>query len=165
MQLLQVAPRIGQRLWYNLIALAVLLASCHAPQVLTAKDQYSPDAGTPGQGQVQTIDSSQPWAKLATLTNALEESTMETMQATEPKLRTDDSLDGVAYRLSFDTVSEEWLLVRLPFTDFVPTFRGRIPVYHPQLDADQILWLDDHRQAGRSLQPGNGMDQSLFLSW
>ena len=38
-------------------------------------------------------------------------------------------------------------------------------VNHPQLDADQILWPDDYRHAGRSLYPGNGMDQSLCLNW
>ena len=68
------------------------------------------------------------------------------------RLRTDDRSDGVAYRASLDTVPEEWLLVRLPFIDFVPTFRGRIVGDYPQLDADKIrsfgLMITD-KQAGR----------------
>jgi monofunctional biosynthetic peptidoglycan transglycosylase len=40
-------------------------------------------------------------------------------------LRTDDSFDGVFHRAPFETKSGEWQLVKIPFTDFVPTYHGR----------------------------------------
>ena len=40
-------------------------------------------------------------------------------------LRTDDSFDGVFHQAPFETKSGEWQLVKIPFTDFVPTYHGR----------------------------------------
>jgi monofunctional biosynthetic peptidoglycan transglycosylase len=68
------------------------------------------------------------------------------------RLRTDGNFDGVAYRGTFESVSEEWRSVRLPFSEFEPTFRGRTLTDYPQLDADRIttfgLMITD-KQAGR----------------
>lgn len=236
MQLGRFSFRPSQNLWYILIALGVLLASCQAPQARSAPGHSPADESAAGQGPVQSVDSNERRLEPTTRSSAIEETTMEINQAIEPKtvfnfdengpkgqwvlvndtvmggvsqsglvgtpdgtalfsgvlslennggfasvrsmpkvtplgeysgiellvrgdgsryqlrLRTDGNLDGVAYRASFDTVAEEWLLVRLPFSDFVPTFRGRVPVNHPQLDADQIksfgLMITD-KQAGR----------------
>lgn len=41
------------------------------------------------------------------------------------RLRTDDRVDGVAYRAFFETSAATWTTARIPFTEFLPTFRGR----------------------------------------
>jgi monofunctional biosynthetic peptidoglycan transglycosylase len=41
------------------------------------------------------------------------------------RFRTDRRFDGVTYRTTFVTKPGEWTIVRLPFTKFEPTFRGR----------------------------------------
>jgi NADH dehydrogenase [ubiquinone] 1 alpha subcomplex assembly factor 1 len=68
------------------------------------------------------------------------------------RLRTDDRFDGVAYRAEFPTLNGAWATVRLPFGDFLPTFRGRILTDVPPLDLNGIeqvgLMLAD-KQAGK----------------
>lgn len=54
------------------------------------------------------------------------------------RLRTDGQYDGVAYRREFDTTPDEWTVVRLPFTGFEPTFRGRLVAGAPPLDLKRI---------------------------
>lgn len=41
------------------------------------------------------------------------------------RIRTNQSFDGVAYSVNFDTVNGEWQELILPFENFQPTFRGR----------------------------------------
>lgn len=40
-------------------------------------------------------------------------------------LRTDDLFDGVSHQAGFKTKTGEWLIVKIPFTDFIPTYHGR----------------------------------------
>jgi len=40
-------------------------------------------------------------------------------------LRTDELFDGVFHQAGFSTRKGEWQEVKIPFTEFVPTFRGR----------------------------------------
>jgi monofunctional biosynthetic peptidoglycan transglycosylase len=40
-------------------------------------------------------------------------------------LRTDDAFDGIFHQAPFDTLIGKWQLVKIPFKDFVPTYRGR----------------------------------------
>lgn len=54
------------------------------------------------------------------------------------RLRTDDMFDGIAYQASFVTQSEEWIVVQLPFSEFVPVFRGRVVSDAPLLQPDRI---------------------------
>jgi len=54
------------------------------------------------------------------------------------RLRTDDSVDGVAYRAQFETLDAEWTTIRVPFSQFLPTFRGRILSDVPPLDTSRI---------------------------
>jgi len=42
------------------------------------------------------------------------------------RIRVDDRFDGISYRNIFETNANEWQIIRLPFDDFVPVFRGRI---------------------------------------
>lgn len=54
------------------------------------------------------------------------------------RLRHDGRFDGVNYRARFDTKDGEWQTVRLPFSVFEPTFRGRIVRNAPALDPARI---------------------------
>jgi monofunctional biosynthetic peptidoglycan transglycosylase len=40
-------------------------------------------------------------------------------------LRTDDLFDGVSHQAGFKTKTGEWQIVKIPFTDFIPTYHGR----------------------------------------
>jgi len=42
------------------------------------------------------------------------------------RLRTDGRFDGVSYSYQFTTGPKSWMTIRVPFSDFVPVFRGRI---------------------------------------
>jgi monofunctional biosynthetic peptidoglycan transglycosylase len=42
------------------------------------------------------------------------------------RIRVDSRFDGISYRHIFETNEGQWMIIRLPFRDFVPTFRGRI---------------------------------------
>ncbi len=67
------------------------------------------------------------------------------------RIRTDSEFDGVAYQLSFDTVTDKWADIDLPFEQFAPSFRGRpVPEAGP-LNPErirQIGFLIADKQAG-----------------
>jgi len=54
------------------------------------------------------------------------------------RLRDNQRTDGLAYRAVFQTKIDTWLTVRIPFKEFVPTFRGRIIDGAPVLDTAHI---------------------------
>ncbi|RPI38159.1 MAG: CIA30 family protein [Nitrospiraceae bacterium] len=54
------------------------------------------------------------------------------------RLRTDAEYDGIAYQSVFLTEPREWITVQLPFSGFVPVFRGRIVPGAPALSPDRI---------------------------
>jgi monofunctional biosynthetic peptidoglycan transglycosylase len=54
------------------------------------------------------------------------------------RVRTDDRFDGIAYRTYFETLEGEWNTVRVPFSEFLPTFRGRILRSAPELDPSRV---------------------------
>lgn len=67
------------------------------------------------------------------------------------RVRTDMMFDGVVYRQEFDTVAREWMDVQLPFSDFKPSFRGRIVPDAPPLDPSRIFqvgFLISEKQEG-----------------
>jgi len=53
-------------------------------------------------------------------------------------LRNDGALDGILYRAAFTPPAGIWREVRLPFREFVPTFRGRLVPDAPPLDLSRI---------------------------
>ena len=72
------------------------------------------------------------------------------------RIRTGGRFDGIAYRYEFDTVPGEWLTVRVPFADCVPTFRGRVlsgvdPV-QPQLIQQIGFMIADKKEGAFQLQ-------------
>jgi len=54
------------------------------------------------------------------------------------RLRSNEGFDGIAYRSYFETREGEWLEISLPFSEFVPTFRGRTLSDQPALDRSRI---------------------------
>jgi monofunctional biosynthetic peptidoglycan transglycosylase len=54
------------------------------------------------------------------------------------RLRTDDSYEGVAYQSQFRTEAGQWMTVDLPFSDFVPVFRGSVVRDAPPLDISRV---------------------------
>jgi len=57
------------------------------------------------------------------------------------RFRLSGSFDGVAYRAEFDTEPGTWQEVRIPFTEFEPTFRGRVPRGAGPLDPSKVRQL------------------------
>jgi len=41
-------------------------------------------------------------------------------------IRTETKWDGTAYSLSFDTVSNSWMSVHIPFAALIPVFRAKL---------------------------------------
>jgi len=72
------------------------------------------------------------------------------------RLRTDDAMDGIAYRATLETRPDEWITARLPFGSFLPTFRGRTPRDAPPLDPARIhqvaFMLSDKRPGPFALE-------------
>jgi len=68
------------------------------------------------------------------------------------RVRTDNRLDGISYRYRFATQPETWMNIRVPFSEFVPVFRGRIlsnvsPISPEQIQ--QVGFLISDKQAGK----------------
>jgi monofunctional biosynthetic peptidoglycan transglycosylase len=67
------------------------------------------------------------------------------------RLRTDDRFDGVSYRYQFETETNTWLIIEIPFQECVPVFRGRVlkdvkPVVPEEIQQIGVLISD--KQAG-----------------
>jgi NADH dehydrogenase [ubiquinone] 1 alpha subcomplex assembly factor 1 len=54
-------------------------------------------------------------------------------------LRTDTQFDGVNYRATFATEAGQWLTLRLPFSEFLPSFRGQQLKDAAPLDTRRIV--------------------------
>ena len=65
---------------------------------------------------------------------------------------TDDRFDGISYRHHFTTQPDTWVSIRVPFSEFVPVFRGRIledvSAVSPE-QIQQIGFLIADKQAGK----------------
>ncbi|MBE0652953.1 MAG: CIA30 family protein [Bacteroidales bacterium] len=67
------------------------------------------------------------------------------------RLRTNSSIDGVAYAADFQTLSDQWQEITIPFNDFTPRFRGRIIMNAEELNKSyitQVGFLISDRQQG-----------------
>lgn len=56
-------------------------------------------------------------------------------------IRTESKWDGTAYSYSFDTVSNSWMDVRIPFAQLVPVFRAKTMPDAPPIDTSKICSL------------------------
>ena len=57
------------------------------------------------------------------------------------RLRTDNRFDGASYRSEFTTQQDNWTVINMPFSEMVPTFRGRVLEDQPAVDPSQIQQL------------------------
>lgn len=67
------------------------------------------------------------------------------------RLRMDDHFDGISYRYHFKTDTNKWIIIRIPFNECVPVFRGRILDGVEHLSANriqQIGFLISDKQSG-----------------
>jgi NADH dehydrogenase [ubiquinone] 1 alpha subcomplex assembly factor 1 len=56
-------------------------------------------------------------------------------------VRADDALDGISYQSPFEAPAGRWTVVRLPLSEFQPTFRGRSVPGAPPLDPARVRQL------------------------
>lgn len=56
-------------------------------------------------------------------------------------IRDADSWDSLAYSYSFDTVANQWTIIRIPFALMVPVFRAKTVTNAPELNRDRIYSL------------------------
>jgi hypothetical protein len=72
------------------------------------------------------------------------------------RLRNVDRFDGIAYQATFDTASDVWQVVEIPFASFLPTYRGRMPRDAPPLDISKIrqigFMIADKQEGGFRLE-------------
>jgi hypothetical protein len=54
------------------------------------------------------------------------------------RVRLDKNFDGIAYKQEFQTTSDTWVEIDLPFAEFLPTYRGRIIRDAKPLVAEEI---------------------------
>jgi NADH dehydrogenase [ubiquinone] 1 alpha subcomplex assembly factor 1 len=63
----------------------------------------------------------------------------------------DGPASTVLYQAGFETLSDHWIAVTIPFADLVPTFRGRVLPDHPPIDTKRIRsfgFMISEKQAG-----------------
>ncbi|NES93775.1 MAG: NAD(P)H-binding protein [Desertifilum sp. SIO1I2] len=53
-------------------------------------------------------------------------------------LRGENKWDGIGYSYSFDTIANQWITVRIPFSDLVPVFRAKVVRDAQRLDTQRI---------------------------
>jgi monofunctional biosynthetic peptidoglycan transglycosylase len=75
------------------------------------------------------------------------------------QLRTDAAFDRIVYQARFAPRSGTWETVRLPFTGFAPTFRGRVVDGAPPLDAGAV------RRIGLLISDQQAGPFALELAW
>lgn len=75
------------------------------------------------------------------------------------RLRTDDEHDGIAYQSSFITDPGKWIIVQLPFREFVPVYRGRVVSHAPNLKPGLI------RRVGFMIADGQAGFFRLEVAW
>jgi monofunctional biosynthetic peptidoglycan transglycosylase len=74
------------------------------------------------------------FASVRTLLNGLDLSDQEGIslrvrgdgRTYQVRFRTNRRFDGVTYRATFTTKPDQWTTVKVPFSEFIPTYRGRI---------------------------------------
>ena len=75
------------------------------------------------------------------------------------RCRVGNNFDGVAYRQYFQTNNENWQEIRLPFSKFVPTYRGRIISNAAPLDPHTI------RNLGLMISDKQSGNFNLKIAW
>lgn len=74
-------------------------------------------------------------------------------------LRTDDLFDGASHQAVFATKTGEWQIVKIPFTDFMPTYHGR------RLSDDKRLKRETIRKPGFLISDKQNGGFRLEIDW
>lgn len=75
------------------------------------------------------------------------------------RFRTNKNYDGISYHAKFNSDSDVWREVRIPFEEFKPTFRGRIVSDQPDLKSNSI------RQVGILIADNQFGEFELKIKW
>ena len=75
------------------------------------------------------------------------------------RFRTNRNFDGVSYQAKFRSEKDSWKEIKIPFSDFIPTFRGRRVPNQPPLDAADI------KQMGILIADKQFGDFELIIDW
>ena len=75
------------------------------------------------------------------------------------RCRMGNNFNGVAYRHYFQTNNENWQEIRLPFSKFIPTYRGRIISDAKPLDPESI------RSLGLMISDKQSGNFNLKIAW
>jgi NADH dehydrogenase [ubiquinone] 1 alpha subcomplex assembly factor 1 len=75
------------------------------------------------------------------------------------RFRTDQNFDGYAYQAKIETKEDTWTEIKIPFSDFKPTFRGRTLSNKPPLTSENI------RQIGILIADSQIGNFSLDVDW
>ncbi|MBZ0111564.1 MAG: CIA30 family protein [Thermoanaerobaculia bacterium] len=59
-------------------------------------------------------------------------------RAYQVRIRTNDAFDGPSYQVSMTPPDGVWTVVKLPFSSFRPTFRGRSLSGYPRLTSEEV---------------------------
>ena len=82
------------------------------------------------------------------------------------RIRANSRFDGVSYRNIFETKKDEWMTINLAFSDFIPTWRGRILKEVKALDPSEIQQIgflianreaEDFKSKSTPLKPINSL--------
>ena len=57
------------------------------------------------------------------------------------RMRAGDRFDGVSYRCHFETEANKWMIIRVPFAECTPVFRGRVLPDVAPISAEHIQQL------------------------
>ncbi len=75
------------------------------------------------------------------------------------RIRTDSRFDGVVYSNNFSTIENEWVEIKLPFSEFIPQFRGRVLKNVPSIDPARI------KQLGFLISDKQQGEFNLIIDW
>jgi monofunctional biosynthetic peptidoglycan transglycosylase len=75
------------------------------------------------------------------------------------RFRTNRNFDGVSYQAKFKSEKNNWIEVKIPFSDFIPTFRGRRVPNQLPLDSADIL------QMGILIADKQNGDFEIIIDW
>lgn len=75
------------------------------------------------------------------------------------RFRTNKNFDGVSYQAKFKSEKNSWTEVKIPFSDFIPTFRGR-PVSNQPL-----LYSSDIQQMGILIADKQFGEFEIIIDW
>jgi len=74
-------------------------------------------------------------------------------------LRTDNAFDGTFHQATFQTRKGEWQVVKIPFSEFVPTYHGR------RLPEDKRMKLEDIRSVSFLIADKQSGPFRLEIEW